>query len=303
MTEVQKITFPEHKTLIARFLNESTMVDNSKQLYAKGMQYFLDYIENKGLTLSGLDHSAIVEYRNYLIGIYKPTTAYTYFTVVRSFYKWLQSSLIYPDITAQVKAPKVKQEVRRIPFQKDEIVDMISLPRDDEKGVRDSLIILLMSSTGLRTVEIIRIRMQDVVERGSTIWVLGKGRQERTDFVNIPPKVQAKLREYMCTYRADAGQDDPLFTSTSNRNTTSPMTTKSIRLIVREAMKESGVDSSQGKLSAHSLRYFFGTEVLEMTGDAGLTMDLLRHQDMSTQKRYTQMVRNKKKKAFSVDLI
>ena len=84
------------------------------------------------------------------------------------------------------------------------------------------------------------------------LWVQGKGRDSKDDFVILIDETLRPLREYLST-RGNCVDTDPLFASISDRNNGEGLTTKSIRRIVKSILR--GVNLNDKRLSAHSLRH------------------------------------------------
>ncbi len=91
------------------------------------------------------------------------------------------------------------------------------------------------------------------------LYVQGKGRLEKDEFVKISPELAEAIREYLTFRDKDnsvekaEGRPRPLFESCSTRNVGQRITTRSIRWIIKGRMKAAGFDSE--RLTAHSLRH------------------------------------------------
>ena len=98
-----------------------------------------------------------------------------------------------------------------------------------EKGKRDYAMIALMVTGGLRTIEVSRANIEDLGIRGNStvLYVQGKGRTEKAEYVKISPETEGFIREYLQARENTAGSA-PLFSSTSNNSKGGTMTTRSI---------------------------------------------------------------------------
>ena len=144
----------------------------------------------------------------------------------------------------------------------------------------------LMVTTGLRTIEIVRANIEDMrtisidLETSFTaLYIQGKGHKERTDYVKLSPKVEDAIKAYL-TARGKAKEEEPLFSSLSNRDSNERMTTRSISRIVKDHLLQAGLDSD--RLTAHSLRHTAGTLNLLAGGSLEETKQLLRHTNINT---------------------
>ena len=80
----------------------------------------------------------------------------------------------------------------------------------------------LMCVGGVRTIEVIRANVEDMRRFGdfTVLYVQGKGRKDRTEFVKLPEPVFDAINDYL-KERGNVNEKDPLFISTNNRNTNS----------------------------------------------------------------------------------
>ena len=115
------------------------------------------------------------------------------------------------------------------------------------------------------------------------LWVQGKGRDSKDDFVILIDETLRPLREYLST-RGNLAETDPLFASISDRNNGEGLTTKSVRRIIKSILRV--VNLNDKRLSAHSLRH---TAIsLSIKGGASLekAQAMARHTDPKTTMTY-----------------
>ena len=139
----------------------------------------------------------------------------------------------------------------------------------------------LMITGGLRTIEVSRADIQDIRTVGddSALFVQGKGREEKEEYVKIQPPVEDAIREYL-KVRGVADMKDPLFASTSNNSKGSRLTTRSVSGIVKDRLVAAGYDSS--RLTAHSLRHTAVTLSLLGGEDLQKVQQFARHSNLAT---------------------
>jgi integrase/recombinase XerC len=204
---------------------------------------------------------------------------------VKQFFRWLDQENIYPNIAKNIKGVRLDNSL----FKKDylttsQVKTMLnSIDRTTIKGKRDYAILLLMVTTGLRTIEVARADLEDLRTVGNftALFIQGKGKTDRAEFVKVVPAVEQALREYLACRGMDNARDtDPLFSSIANRNDGERMTTRSISRICKEHMIDANLISS--RLTAHSLRHTSATLNLLNGGSLEETRQLLRHSNIST---------------------
>ena len=112
----------------------------------------------------------------------------------------------------------------------------------------------------------------------TVLYIQGKGKDEKSDYVKMVPQVEEAIRDYLRA-RGVTNNEEALFISTSN-NKGSRLTTRSVRGIVKDHLTAAGYDSD--RLTAHSLRHTAGTLNLINGGNLQDTQMLLRHSNINT---------------------
>ena len=211
-------------------------------------------------------------------------TVASYVTSVRRFYEWTEANKFYPNIAKGIKSPKRKQQFKKQPLLPSQATALLNYYQDKSK--RDYSIIGLLLRTGLRTIEIIRANVEDIVFKGSqrVLLVHGKGRDEKDNFVLLTDKTFKPLEEYLAT-RSKVNNTDPLFISTSNNSKGDRLTTRSISFIAKEGLKAIGLD--ERSFTAHSLRHTTAVNILRAGGSLETAQFTLRHSNPATTQIYT----------------
>ena len=142
-----------------------------------------------------------------------------------------------------------------------------------------------MVTGGLRDIEIHRANIEDLRTLGDStvLYIQGKGKDEKADYIKVTPVVEAALRDYIKTRRKPA-KEEALFTSLSNNSQGKRLSTRSISGIVKQRLKNAGFDSD--RLTAHSLRHTAVT--LSLIGGNTLqeVQQFARHENISTTQIY-----------------
>ncbi len=178
----------------------------------------------------------------------------------------------------------------------------------------------LLYGTGMRLIELLRLRVKDVdFERNQIIVRSGKGGKDRVTV--LPDKLKLELQRYLAEVRSQHQKDlaDGLswaelpdgigkkypnaekewawqWVFPSATRSTQPQTGRLGRHHTAEtglqrSVKEAFSKTSIGKLaSCHSLRHSFATHLLESGYDLRTLQDLLGHKDVSTTQIYTHVM-------------
>lgn len=279
------------KGLVASFVSVQDVNDNSRALYARTLSQYFRWLEETGRAdrLNLLTREDVLSYKDHLLASgLSALTVSSYIVSVRKFYEWTESSKLYPNIAKGIKTPRRKQQ-----FKKQHLTDKKSAELLDHfrsASLRDYAIVNLLLRTGLRTVEVMRANIGDIVFKGDrrVLLVWGKGHTEKDDFVVLTEKAYEPIRNYLAT-RKGAKAGDPLFTSTSRQNRGERLTTRTISGICKEGLKAIGLDGRE--YTAHSLRHTTAVAILKHGGAITDVQEVLRHTSPATSQIYTESVK------------
>ncbi|OYQ67823.1 tyrosine-type recombinase/integrase [Aerococcus sp. 1KP-2016] len=227
---------------------------------------------------------------------YKDRTIKSYRNMLNQFFKWLEREQLYENIVQRannnIPVPHGHAKDALDIEDVEKLLAYLSAGNDTLVGKRDYAIVLLAVTTGLRTIELSRANFEDIQRRGmnTVIYVQGKGRREKDEFVIIPRKTKEVIRDYT-NFRENQGymiNSDlaPLFASHGNRNKGGRMSTRSISRLISAAYEAVGIHSS--KITPHSLRHTAATLSLINGGNLRETQKMLRHSSVRTTEIYAQ---------------
>lgn len=240
-------------TLLERFVQFVDVSQVSLRSYISGVKAFLKYTSDNGITNPTRD--TVLAYKKELAKSKSASTIALYLSALRRFFSWCQSEGIYSDITAGIKSPHIDTGHKKDCFTANQLKTIIGgIERNSLKGKRDYALFCLISATGLRTVEVVRADIRDIrtVQGETCLFVMGKGKTSKSQFVKLSGHVLQAIRAYL-EMRGAVADDEPLFASLSHRNYGGRMTTYSISRICKSAMRHAGFNNS--RLTAHSLRH------------------------------------------------
>ncbi len=258
--------------LIKDFLSYIDVCEKSQKTYLNGLNAFYEYISIKNI--KNPTREDIMNFREYIKKHLSISTVNTYMISVRNFFKWLEYSKMYKNITENVKGVKIGNSHKKESLTEEQCQRILSNVKDN----REKVVFLLATTCGLRANELVNIRLSDFKEKQNKIclYVLGKDRDFKEDFVIVPEKLYNHIQEYIKEYNIT----DYLFVSTSNHNNNGKLTTKTIRLMVKNMFKRIGIDSND--YSLHSCRHTFATLSIKNGEDIRSVSQALRHKSLST---------------------
>lgn len=280
------------ETEVDNFLAQLSRKKSTKATYRRMLRQFVSFLLEEGLLAKlgrkDLRKVDIVAYKEALEESGKEAhTVSAYLTAVRRFFSYLQGAGIYPDIAKDVEGPKKPKGHRKEWLSGDQIRQVLGgIDRSSLDGLRDYALINLLARTGLRTIEIARATVGDIRQKqgAKVLYIQGKNRSTKDEFVVLTQEALEPIREYHLARGTLLLPDEPLFSSSSNRNFGEALTPRSISRICKDRMKAVGLDDNL--LTAHSLRHSAIT--LSILGGASLVQAqaMARHSDPRTTQIY-----------------
>lgn len=251
------------------------------QTYARAIRQFSRYLSENGITAPKRED--VLNFRAELIATgHKPTTVQNYITAVRLFFQWTAQENIYPNIAEHIKGATLSKEYKKDYLTSNQVKAILkNIDRSSVQGKRDYAVFVLMITGGLRTIEVSRANIEDlrIVGDDTALFIQGKGRDEKEDYVKLPPKTETAIREYLKT-RKNISPEQPLFTSISNNSFGKALTSRSISGIIKYRLRQAGYDSP--RLTAHSLRHTAVTLSLIGGRSPQEVQQFARHSNIST---------------------
>lgn len=242
--------------------------------------------------------------------ICKATTVKQYLQSVRQFFTWAAACGYYPNIAANIHAPKIRNDIHkkdalaaadvlkiensitqtaaaRVAAAAESLKDAAGKKeRATEQGKRLLAMYLLAVNAGLRTIELSRANIKDIGTKDGQpyIYIHGKGHAEADTKKVIAPEVYAALCDYIKSRADRPAGNSPLFVATGNRSGGKRLAQTTISTMLKRAMQQAGYNSD--RITAHSLRHTAGTNTQEITGDLYLTQQYMRHENPKTTEIY-----------------
>ena len=255
--------------------------DKTIQTYTRDLRRMFRYFAEHGIRQP--QREDIISYRESLKaeGL-KPTTVQNYITAARLFFQWTEQERIYPNVAEHIKGAKLSREHKKDYLTSKQVKNVLSgIDRSSPTGLRDYAILALTITGGLRTIEVSRADIGDLRTLGddTVLYIQGKGREEKAEYVRVSPPVEKAIRDYLRT-RKDTDASAPLFSSTSNNSRGGRLSTRTISGICKGSMVEAGYNSE--RLTAHSLRHTAVT--LSLLADKKLeeVQQFARHKNIAT---------------------
>lgn len=229
-----------------------------------------DFIKSiKADTVSDLDILIIDNFIDTLsLKSYKPKTIKNKIVVIRSFIKFLYSKNLIDIRPEAIEIPRTV-EVEANFLDEEEQFALIKSARN----LRDKALIMTILSSGLRASEILNLKEDDLYRR-SLIVSRGKGGKPRVTFID--PLTEKSIREYHHKREVDSVF---VFTNSFGK----PLSRQYLSRMISETALRAGIKK---RVSAHTLRHSFATNMLRKGARIEDVQPLMGHSNISTTRLY-----------------
>lgn len=247
--------------------------------YTKDLEEFIDFLESTGASFNkNIEYTFI---RNWIVFLSKnkisPNSINRKISSLKAYFKFLvnikeiKRSPLRNHTSLRTKSKVVN------PLNETEMKEVFKLFKTSEKELtRDSMIIDILYSTGLRRAELINLKKSDIYFDDQVIKVLGKRNKER--LVPMLPGLVKKLKLYSRNL-----EEDSFLLQSKNGNKISPST------IYRVVNKYLRSISTKTKISPHVLRHTFATHILNNGADINSIKEILGHKSLASTQIYTKI--------------
>jgi site-specific recombinase XerD len=269
----------------------------TRRSYASDLQQLLEWLAERDLTVSDLGRRQVRAFSAELGRRgYAPATLARKLSTLRGFTRHLtECGVLAADPARSLPGPRRRRRLPRVLSVAD--VDMLLGATDgtDSLALRDRLILELLYGCGLRSMELVALRLGDVQASQAQLVVHGKGGKMR--IVPLGDEAAAALRRYLERGRGElerqaalAGRAGGAAAGGSRREaslllsrTGRALLTSDIRRLVVKYSRLAGIDPA----SPHMLRHAYATHMLERGADLRAIQELLGHASVSTTQVYT----------------
>ena len=170
----------------------------------------------------------------------------------------------------------------------DEITEIQeTFDRSTPEGERNYVIVEVLYGCGLRVSELVNLKLSNIYVDEQYLQVIGKGDKER--WVPVNERALDLMLSYIhnvrCHLQVQPGEDKYVFLNRRGHHLTRQM----VFIMLREAVAAAGIKK---KVSPHSLRHSFATELVENGADLRAVQEMLGHESISTTEIYTHLTRD-----------
>lgn len=229
--------------------------ESSRADYKQRIGLFLDFVKDKEFNFN-----IFLEFKRYLAGRtdFSVSTKNKYLVTARVFLKELnRCGVLQSDLTQNVKSFRQDRKHKREGLNEAEIkllAERIRQLPDTSQNTRLKAILALLTLQGLRQIEVVRLDVKDIDFVGKTALIQGKGMDDK-ELIYLHPETVRTLKDYLQVNRIS---DGALFVSKSNNSRNRRLTTRSLRGIVKETLKQLGIEKT-----THGFRHYFTSALIK----------------------------------------
>jgi site-specific recombinase XerD len=271
-----------------QFLNEQRGLSETSIEGIKGYCVkFLKWIYDAGITkMNKMNRHTISRFIICEGQYYGRQTMIRYCSILRGFLSYLYAcGKIRADYSAVVVTPKMYKHERCPRFlSKEEVEAMLSsVDRQTDVGRRNHAILMLLSTYGLRGIEVTRLRLDDIDWRAETIYIQMRKAGNHSTYP-LTPSVGDVILAYIEKGRPKT-RHRQLFLSC--KAPYRPIGITAVRHAVKKHLRLAGF--TPDRAGAHTFRYSCAQRLFEEDFSIKVIGDYLGHRNLGTTQRYVKI--------------
>lgn len=267
---------------------EKGMADNSVRSYLFDFGHLMNFMADRAVEPVAVDLGSLQQLLAELnaAGI-APTTQRRLIAGWRMFFKMLVvEDAIKANPADLLDLPVRPQHLPDVLTDEDitRVQSTFDLSLPDQ--YRNYVIVEVLYGCGLRVSELVGLRLSNIYEQEQYLQVIGKGDKQR--WVPINPRALDLMLTYIHNVRShlpiQPGEERYVFLNCRGRHLSRQM----VFIFLKQAVADAGLKK---KISPHSLRHSFATELVENGADLRAVQEMLGHESISTTEIYTHLSR------------
>lgn len=273
---------------------EKGLSKNTIESYSMDLRKFQDFLSLKNKSFTSFKRADVVDFIETLRNEgYSISSICRFISSIKGLCKYLIiENVIKEDPAENLQTPKRWERLpKSLSVSEVKFFLELDTPIDKPTMMRDSVMLELLYSSGLRVSELVSLKVEDINLEAGFIRVLGKGSKERVVPVNM--RAIGRIRSYLTKERPEIlrkRQSSYLFVTGRGR----PLTRQRFWQAIKALGKKKGIE-----LSPHTLRHSFATHLLEGGADLRSVQKMLGHSDISTTQIYTKVTTERLKKVYT----
>lgn len=271
---------------------------NTLNSYLSDINIFISYLNQEKINYKNINCDIIRSYLKYLdVNKYKSSSINRILSSLNDYYSYLEKNKIirynyFKDINRPRKEKRLPNFINYTEYMN--LINTVQKENNEYLKIRNLLLLEILFDTGLRVSEAVNIKISDIDLKNHSLKVLGKGSKER--IVYFGDYAVTYLEEYLALRKNIKSKDNEyLFWNKDYQRLTRRGAEYLINAIAKKALLKQ-------RITPHTLRHSFATEMLNNGCDIRSVQELLGHKSLSTTGIYThvtnEVVRQEYLKAF-----
>lgn len=264
---------------------EKRLAENTVEAYMRDLRQFAHFILRQYDVAPADVEPEMVQ--RYLLWLYQKgrekTSQARALSGVKSFFAFLMlSDRIEASPAEFIQMPRIGRHLPEVlsTAEIDRIIAAAEAAPSQAKGLRDSAMLEVLYSCGLRVSELTSLRLQDLFFGEGYIRVIGKGDKQR--IVPISSIARERIQRYLDKRPNGGSNQEIVFLNNRGGQLTRVM----IFTILKEAARRAGINK---RISPHTLRHSFATHLLEGGASIRQVQEMLGHESILTTEIYTHL--------------
>jgi len=270
---------------------EKGLAKNTIESYSRDIRLFQKSLSSKAKDLDSFIKEDIIDFLNEMKDHgYSVPSICRLMSSIRGLSRYLLiEKIIINDPAENLQTPRKWERLPKA-LSLEEVIALLDARTGSSTSLRDSAMLELLYSSGLRVSELVSLKTGNVNFEAGFLRVTGKGSKERV--VPINARALEKIKKYIKELRPQTlknKQSDYLFVTGRGR----AMTRQRFWQTIKKYGKQTGIE-----ISPHTLRHCFATHLLEGGADLRSVQKMLGHSDISTTQIYTKVSTDRVKKMY-----
>ncbi len=280
MNEIVAVT--DYSSLIDQVFDTLDIRDSTRYEYKIRIKHFMSFIAANSMNVNTfLDYKRELEANPE----YSIASKNKFLTCARIFLRECHRLGLLPrDITTNVKGFRQSSQHKLSGLNETDVYLICQWVKTHPDKLREHALLSLLLFQGLRQAEVCQIMRSDVNLDDQTLFILGKGRDDK-EKVYLHPETARALKRYI----ESKAFDDSSYLFTAQKQTSGTvvkLTERGLRYIVKSIFTEVGIDKN-----VHGFRHYFTTKLIQsMPGQLTTVAQFTRHRSLSMLQVYNDTI-------------
>ncbi|OIP77919.1 MAG: hypothetical protein AUK48_02920 [Oscillatoriales cyanobacterium CG2_30_44_21] len=266
---------------IDEFLASRSLQPKSRQAYQADLRIFMDWCDLAWVEVS---RRKMTQFKTFLLKERKLalSSVNRVLRTLKSFYRWmLLSEYVAADPTIGIQQERLPDPVAK-DLEDEEVLRIYEAIALSKVMMRDRALFSVLLH-GLRAEEVCRLNVEDYVNGELVIKEAKWDSKGEVPLTKLGTQDLDAYLEWRSEQKEELSPESPLFVSYSNRSQGRRLTYWGIRHVMDDLAEKTGID-----LHSHRGRHTFATNlIVKYELDPSLAMELTRHRDVKSFRRYT----------------